>query len=119
LNHELHAGALRLAFRPDLGGTVAGLWHRETPILRSTEPAALETSRAAAMYPLLPYSKPARLSAFPLEGPRLHDPRQRRRFAALAARRRLAAVMAHRFLERDRARASASACRRRRLAVRL
>ena len=56
MNHELHAGALRLALRPDLGGTVAGLWHRETPILRSTEPAALETSRAGAMYPLLPYS---------------------------------------------------------------
>jgi aldose 1-epimerase len=56
LNHELHAGALRLAVRPDLGGCVAGLWHRETPILRSTEPAALETSRASAMYPMLPYS---------------------------------------------------------------
>ena len=40
MNHELHAGALRLALRPDLGGTVAGFWHRETPILRSTEPAA-------------------------------------------------------------------------------
>ena len=53
---ELHAGALRMALRPDLGGVVAGLWHRETPILRSTEPAALTDSRAAAMYPLLPYS---------------------------------------------------------------
>ena len=56
MNHELHAGALRLAVRPDLGGTVAGLWHRETPILRSTEPAALVDSRQGAMYPLLPYS---------------------------------------------------------------
>jgi len=56
MNHELHAGALRLAVRPDLGGAVAGLWHRETPILRSTEPAALLESRQAAMYPLLPYS---------------------------------------------------------------
>ena len=56
MNHELHAGALRLAVRPDLGGTVAGLWHRETPILRSTEPAALVDSRKGAMYPLLPYS---------------------------------------------------------------
>jgi aldose 1-epimerase len=54
--HELHAGALRLSVRPDLGGSVAGLWHRETPILRSTEPAALADSREAAMYPLLPYS---------------------------------------------------------------
>ncbi|MEP6739883.1 MAG: aldose 1-epimerase [Caldimonas sp.] len=53
---ELHAGALRLALRADLGGSVAGLWHRETPILRSTEPALLADSRASAMYPLLPYS---------------------------------------------------------------
>lgn len=53
---ELHAGALRLALRPDLGGTVAGLWHGETPILRSSEPAQLTTARQAAMYPLVPYS---------------------------------------------------------------
>ncbi len=53
---ELHVGALRLAVRPDLGGSVAGLWHRETPILRSTEPARLERARQSAMYPLLPYS---------------------------------------------------------------
>lgn len=53
---ELRAGALRLALRPDLGGCVAGLWHRDTPILRSTEPGALAASRASACYPLLPYS---------------------------------------------------------------
>jgi aldose 1-epimerase len=53
---ELHAGALRLALRPDLGGAVAGLWHGTTPILRSSEPAALATARDAAMYPLVPYS---------------------------------------------------------------
>ena len=53
---ELHAGALRLALRPDLGGAVAGLWHGDMPILRSTEPALLESVRASAMYPLLPYS---------------------------------------------------------------
>jgi aldose 1-epimerase len=53
---ELHAGALRLALRPDLGGAVAGLWHGSTPILRSTEPAALSAAREAAMYPLVPYS---------------------------------------------------------------
>jgi aldose 1-epimerase len=53
---ELHAGALRLALRPDLGGAVAGLWHGETPILRSSEPAELVASRRAAMYPLVPYS---------------------------------------------------------------
>ena len=53
---ELHAGALRLALRPDLGGSIAGLWHRETPILRSTEPAALAGARQSGCYPLLPYS---------------------------------------------------------------
>lgn len=53
---ELHAGALRLALRPDLGGSIAGLWHRDTPILRSTEPAALGSARQAGCYPLVPYS---------------------------------------------------------------
>jgi aldose 1-epimerase len=53
---ELRAGALRLAVRPDLGGAVAGLWHGETPILRSTEPGQLGSAREAAMFPLVPYS---------------------------------------------------------------
>ena len=53
---ELHAGGLRLALRPDLGGCIAGLWHRDTPILRGVEPAALTTSRASGSYPLVPYS---------------------------------------------------------------
>ena len=53
---ELRAGALRLAIRPDLGGAVAGLWHGETPILRSTEPGRLASVREAAMFPLVPYS---------------------------------------------------------------
>jgi aldose 1-epimerase len=53
---ELHAGALRLAVRADLGGAIAGLWHRDTPILRSTAPAVLTTSRQSGCYPLVPYS---------------------------------------------------------------
>jgi aldose 1-epimerase len=53
---ELHAGALRLALRPDLGGAIAGLWHRGTPVLRSTEPGALEAPRLAGSFPLVPYS---------------------------------------------------------------
>lgn len=53
---ELQAGPLRLAVRPDLGGSIAGLWHRSTPLMRSTEPAELETSRQSASYPLVPYS---------------------------------------------------------------
>jgi aldose 1-epimerase len=55
-NFELHAGALRLAVRPDLGGSIAGLWHRDLAVLRSTEPAALASSRLSACYPLVPYS---------------------------------------------------------------
>ncbi|WP_119355358.1 aldose 1-epimerase [Azohydromonas sediminis] len=53
---ELHAGELRLALRPDLGGCVAGLWHAGLPVLRSTEPLALERSRQSGCYPLAPYS---------------------------------------------------------------
>lgn len=53
---ELHAGALRLVVRPDLGGCIAGLWHRDTPILRSTEPALLVNSRQSGSFPLVPYS---------------------------------------------------------------
>jgi len=53
---ELHAGALRLAVRADLGGAVAGLWHGDTPILRSSEPAELASAHASALFPLVPYS---------------------------------------------------------------
>jgi len=53
---ELHAGALRLAVRPDLGGCIAGLWHRDTPVLCSAEPDTLSASRPSAGFPLVPYS---------------------------------------------------------------
>ena len=56
LAFELHAGALRLALRPDLGGCIAGLWHHHVPVLRSTEPGKLEASRPSGCYPLVPYS---------------------------------------------------------------
>jgi aldose 1-epimerase len=67
---ELHAGALRLALRPDLGGTVAGLWHGATPILRSSEPARLRSADEAAMFPLLPYANRLGLARFRWRG---HD----------------------------------------------
>lgn len=67
---ELHAGALRLALRPDLGGCIAGLWHGETPMLRSTEPAALTGARPSACYPLLPYSNRLAYRKFRWQG---HD----------------------------------------------
>lgn len=53
---ELRSGALRLALRPDLGGCIAGLWFDTTPVLRSVEPAGLQSARLAGSYPLLPYS---------------------------------------------------------------
>jgi aldose 1-epimerase len=53
---DLRSGDLRLALRPDLGGSIAGLWLADLAVLRSTEPAALESARASACYPLAPYS---------------------------------------------------------------
>lgn len=53
---ELHAGALRLALRPDLGGSIAGLWHRDAPVLHSCEPNRLAGAEAAACFPMLPFA---------------------------------------------------------------
>jgi len=53
---ELRAGDLRLALRPDLGGSIAGLWLGDTPVLRSVEPAALTGPRQSGCFPLVPYS---------------------------------------------------------------
>ena len=53
---ELRQGALRLALRPDIGGSVAGLWLDGLPVLRSVEPGALTSARDSASYPLVPYS---------------------------------------------------------------
>ena len=53
---ELHAGDLRLALRPDLGGAIAGLWLKGLPVMRSTEPAELAAVRQSGSYPLAPYS---------------------------------------------------------------
>lgn len=53
---ELRAGALRLALRPDLGGSVAGFWLDDLQVLRSAEPAALQQPRASGGFPMVPYS---------------------------------------------------------------
>ena len=47
---------MRLALRADLGACIAGLWHGDLPVLRSTEAAELTSSRLSACYPLAPYS---------------------------------------------------------------
>lgn len=52
----LHAGELRLALRPDLGGSVAGLWAGDRALWRSCEPAALQGPRQSGCFPLVPYS---------------------------------------------------------------
>lgn len=67
---DLHAGALRLALRPDLGGCIAGLWHDHTPILRSQEPGSVADVRDAASFPLVPYSNRIALRRFRFKG---HD----------------------------------------------
>jgi aldose 1-epimerase len=53
---ELSAGRLRLALRPDLGGSVAGLWRDGEPVMRSVAPAQLAGPRQSACFPLVPYS---------------------------------------------------------------
>jgi aldose 1-epimerase len=53
---ELHAGELRLALRPDLGGSIAGLWRDGLPVVRSSEPTELASARLSGSYPLVPYS---------------------------------------------------------------
>ena len=53
---ELRAGDLRLSLRPDLGGSVAGLWSGDLPVTRSVEPAELGGARLSGCYPLVPWS---------------------------------------------------------------
>ena len=53
---ELRAGRLRLALCPALGGSIAGLWWGDVPVLRSTEAAELKAARLSGCYPLVPYS---------------------------------------------------------------
>ncbi len=67
---ELRSGALRLALRPDLGGSIAGLWHHHVPVLRSVEPHALEQVRQGACFPLVPYSNRLGYKRFRFKG---HD----------------------------------------------
>jgi len=65
---RLQAGSLRLAVRPDVGGSLAGLWHRDTPVLRSTEPDLLAGPRQSACFPLLPYSNRLEQRRFEWQG---------------------------------------------------
>ena len=53
---ELHAGALRLSMRPDLGAAIAGLWRADVPVLASVDdPLALSAADESGGFVLAPY----------------------------------------------------------------
>jgi len=52
----LRHGALRCDICPELGGSIAGLWMRDIPVLRSTPGAQLTSVRQSGSYPLVPFS---------------------------------------------------------------
>jgi aldose 1-epimerase len=52
---RLQAGPLVCEIEPSLGGSISGLWHGDTPVLRSTR-SQLQTARQSGCYPLVPYS---------------------------------------------------------------
>lgn len=53
---ELKAGRLRCQLAPELGGSVAGLWLGDLPVMRSTPAAQLASALQAACHPLVPFS---------------------------------------------------------------
>ena len=65
---ELRAGRLRLALCPALGGSIAGLWWGDVPVLRSTEAAELKAARLSGCYPLVPYSNRVGYRRFSWQG---------------------------------------------------
>lgn len=52
----LESARLRCDLRPDLGGCIAGLWHGDLPVLRSTAGDNLTLARQSGSYPLVPFS---------------------------------------------------------------
>jgi aldose 1-epimerase len=52
----LRHGALRCDICPELGGSVAGLWLHDIPVLRSTPGVELTSVRQSGSYPLVPFS---------------------------------------------------------------
>lgn len=53
---HLHHASLRCDLAPALGGSIAGLWLDDIPVLRSTPGPALQQASAAGSYPLVPFS---------------------------------------------------------------
>lgn len=61
-------GAWRLALRPDLGGSIAGLWLDGRPVLRSVEPQGLQGPRQSGSFALVPYSNRVAHRSFEWKG---------------------------------------------------
>lgn len=53
---QLKHASLRCDLTPALGGSIAGLWLGDVPVLRSTPGPALQQVSAAGSYPLVPFS---------------------------------------------------------------
>lgn len=53
---ELSCDTFRCEIAPALGGSIAGLWLDNIPVLRSSPATALTTARQAGCYPLVPFS---------------------------------------------------------------
>ena len=53
---ELSCDTFRCEIAPELGGSIAGLWLGDIPVLRSTPAKALTSARQAGSYPLVPFS---------------------------------------------------------------
>lgn len=66
----LRAGELSLELCPAAGGTIVGMWHGTTPLMREPDRALLRAGnpRGAASWPLVPYSNRVRGARFAWKG---------------------------------------------------
>jgi aldose 1-epimerase len=67
---SLHHAKLRCDLAPALGGSIAGLWLDDIPVLRSTPGPALRQARLAGSYPLVPFSNRIGQATFSWAGQR-------------------------------------------------
>jgi aldose 1-epimerase len=67
---SLQHDRLRCDLAPGLGGSIAGLWLGDIPVLRSTPGPALGQARLAGSYPLVPFSNRIGQAAFQWAGER-------------------------------------------------
>ena len=65
---QLNFASLRCDLAPALGGSIAGLWLDDVPVLRSTPGPALQQVSAAGSYPLVPFSNRIGHAAFSWAG---------------------------------------------------